>query len=326
MKKHIFYFCLLFLLFLIAKTSNIYSNTLKYNILEQTSTLYPDNCVFDKSLNFNQKEFTPTDDSMKLSSKAKSTFFFLRILNFKKIIYKQLLNPPPNTGKLDVKKFNSNLIVTKEEISGINVLTIKSESSTNKHIIFLHGGAYILEASSQHKDLIETLVEKYNFIVTFIDYPLSPENNYKYTISSLLTVYLEIFEKNPDNEIFLFGDSAGGGLVLSLLKELRDKNLLQFSPDKSVLVSPWLDISMENPEIKNFENLDPVLSVEALLYSAKLYAAETDLKNPLISPIYGDLSNLGNIKIFFGTNEVFYPDCMKFIDLVKNEEGTFLSY
>lgn len=136
-----------------------------------------------------------------------------------------------------------------------------------------------------------------------------------------MKAYKSVTQKNINDKFYFFGDSAGGGLALAFLQEARDKNVIPF-PEKTVLMSPWPDISMTNKEIKKFEKKDPLLPVQSLIKIGKQYAGNLDLKSPLVSPIYGNMDNLGEILLLFGTNEVLYPDCMKLSDMLNTAKGT----
>ena len=198
---------------------------------------------------------------------------------------------------------------------------MKTEKSLNRHVIFLHGGGYVLRAVKSHKNIVERMVKKYNLKVTFIDYPLAPEHTADKTHKVLMKAYKSVTQKNINDKFYFFGDSAGGGLALAFLQEARDKNVIPF-PEKTVLMSPWPDISMTNKEIKKFEKKDPLLPVQSLIKIGKQYAGNLDLKSPLVSPIYGNMDNLGEIMLLFGTNEVLYPDCMKLSDMLNTAKGT----
>ena len=198
---------------------------------------------------------------------------------------------------------------------------MKTEKSLNRHVIFLHGGGYVLRAVKSHKNIVERMVKKYNLKVTFIDYPLAPEYTADKTHEVLMKAYKSVTQKNINDKFYFFGDSAGGGLALAFLQEARDKNVIPF-PEKTVLMSPWPDISMTNKEIKKVEKKDPLLPVQSLIKIGKQYAGNLDLKSPLVSPIYGNMDNLGEIMLLFGTNEVFYPDCMKLSDMLNTAKGT----
>ena len=101
------------------------------------------------------------------------------------------------------------------------------------------------------------------------------------------------------------GDSAGGGLSLGFAIYLKELSLPQ--PKELVLFSPWVDIATDNPEIASYEPFDPILKQSGIHEVAKFWAGE-DLKQPLVSPLFGDLSGLGRISIYIGTHDILYPD------------------
>ena len=244
-----------------------------------------------------------------------------KLVNAKRGNEKAMENPRRDTDFFNRKNFRKEFITEEEFIDSFQVITVKTEESLNRHVIFLHGGGYVLRAVRSHKNIVERMVKKYNLKVTFIDYPLAPEHTADKTHEVLMKAYKSVTEKNIEDEFYFFGDSAGGGLALAFLQEARDKNVIPF-PEKTVLMSPWPDISMTNKEIKKFEKKDPLLPVQSLIKIGKQYAGNLDLKSPLVSPIYGNMDNLGEIMLLFGTNEVFYPDCMKLSDMLNVAKGT----
>ena len=244
-----------------------------------------------------------------------------KLVNAKRGNEKAMENPRRDTDFFNRKNFRKEFIAEEECIDGFQVITVKTEKSLNRHVIFLHGGGYVLRAVRSHKNIVERMVKKYNLKVTFVDYPLAPEYTADKTHEVLMKAYKSVTEKNIGDEFYFFGDSAGGGLALAFLQEARDKHVTPF-PKKTVLMSPWPDISMTNEEIKDFEEKDPLLPVQSLIKVGKQYAGNLDLKSPLVSPIYGNIDNLGDIMLLFGTNEVFYPDCMKLSDMFDIAIGT----
>ena len=244
-----------------------------------------------------------------------------KLVNAKRGNEKAMENPRRDTDFFNRKNFRKEFITEEEFIDGFQVITVKTEESLNRHVIFLHGGGYVLRAVRSHKNIVERMVKKYNLKVTFVDYPLAPEYTADKTHEVLMKAYKSVTEKNKGDKFYFFGDSAGGGLALAFLQEARDKHVTPF-PKKTVLMSPWPDISMTNEEIKDFEEKDPLLPVQSLIKVGKQYAGNLDLKSPLVSPIDGNIDNLGDIMLLFGTNEVFYPDCMKLSDMFDIAIGT----
>ncbi len=248
----------------------------------------------------------------------------LKAINFsEKVFTKMLTKPDRGTNQLAVNKINKKLSLVESYIDGFRIITVSGKTSSNKHIIFLHGGAYFAEPVKGHRQLVERLALS-GFVVSFINYPLAPENNAEITIGLVEKAFNEIATQYSGDEFFLFGDSAGGGIALSLLQILRDNNHPKI-PTKTVLVSPWLDISMSNTDISDYINKDVLLSCCGLIQCGKIYAQDIDLKDPKVSPIYGKLDGLSQIKIFVSDYELFYPDCQLLkqkLDLATGSSAT----
>ena len=195
-----------------------------------------------------------------------------------------------------------------------SVWTIKPRNSApTNHILFLHGGAYVQSFNNFHWRFIAHVVLSQGCVVHAPNYPLAPENKANETIQMILNTYQNIISQDQCKNIIVMGDSAGGGLALALTLIIRDKKL--YLPAHTILISPWLDIRLNNPLIADIDNLDPILNVEALIEAGKLYAGELPLDHPFVSPINGKLENLPPVSTFIGTDDILYPDCIK----LKNE-------
>lgn len=188
------------------------------------------------------------------------------------------------------------------------------DSASKREIIYLHGGAYAVGVKPYHFYLMYDLSKALNGRITLIDYPLAPEFNVEMIFPKVLEAYKSIVEVSGDKELILIGDSAGGGMALALSMYLRDMEDLVYFPKKIVLYSPWLDVTLSNPEIEIYEKNDFVLNKKALQDIGRVYAGSLNLKDYLISPLYGNLNHLGEIGIFYGSGELFFPDCKYFCD------------
>ncbi len=256
------------------------------------------------------------------SLKSRLIYYSLRLLNFsERVFHKLLTNPDRGTNQISPNKLNRKLLVDQSTLDGFKIATVRGKNPTNKHIILLHGGAYFAEAVKGHRQLIEKLVLLHDFKVSFIDYPLSPENNATITIRFVVKAFNKIANEFQDDELLLFGDSAGGGLALALLQILRDNNTPRI-PLKTVLVSPWLDISMSNREISDYNGKDVLLNYNGLKQCGEIYSQDLDLKDPKVSPIYGNLENLSKIMIFVSDSELFYPDCKLLKEKLDSASGS----
>lgn len=127
-------------------------------------------------------------------------------------------------------------------------------------------------------------------------------------------------EKYQDCEITFIGDSAGGNIALSFAEQLMQKNLP--TPKNIVLFSPCLDLTLSNQEIEKMEkdNIDPMLSVKGLKLMYAVWARGENLKNPILSPFYGDYNSMGKIVIVVGTDEILFPEAKAFFAVAKERQ------
>ncbi len=247
---------------------------------------------------------------MAISGKALAISSVLKLTKFKDNV--DFFEPKRSKKiKLPQSLYKFNLIET-VEIMGRNVHSIMPFEFTSKqHVVFFHGGGYVHEPSRNNLAMIEKFIELAKCMVSYIEYPLSPESNSSGTIEMAFEAYKVQIEKFPDHTFILMGDSAGGGLALALAIHIKYMKIKQ--PEKLVLFSPWLDISLTNPEINDYETRDFLLNTEKLKAAGERYASDIPLDDYRVSPIYGNLNDLGKILVFYGSEEILKPDCEKLI-------------
>ena len=200
---------------------------------------------------------------------------------------------------IDQKKFKNR---------NVFIITPKEVQKTDITILYFHGGSYMAEATEQHWTFLEKIINDTGATVILPDYPLTPKYHYKDVFNMVEPLYEEIINKvNPEN-LILMGDSAGGGLTLALEESLSNKSILM--PSKTILISPWLDVRLENPDIDKVQKYDKDLNKDALKLAGIAYAGgnEEGINSFLVNPIDGDLSKLKNITIFTGTYDILNPD------------------
>ncbi|MFW5761146.1 MAG: alpha/beta hydrolase fold domain-containing protein [Cyclobacteriaceae bacterium] len=259
------------------------------------------------------------------SLRSKIWQFFLNPLYSKKskigsklnISLSRLAESPFPPAKIS-KKYK---VVTTQE-QGNNIFTIiPTENDTGKIILYLHGGAYIAGITWPHWRFIDKIVSQTGVRMAVVDYPIAPENNYKHVFRMLEPLYLDLLQRYQPSQIIFMGDSAGGGLAISLAQLLKQKGIAQ--PSRMILLSPWLDVTMCNQEISNYDKKDKLLSREALITAGKFYANNTERTNPLISPLYGDFDGLADIYLFMGTHDILVPDVKIMEEKIKNTTTGF---
>lgn len=200
--------------------------------------------------------------------------------------------------------------VEKSEFCGIGVYSLSKTDSPDRVILYLHGGAYINQPLSFHWRGCDKIVQATNAKLVMPIYPLVPHGNCELTYGILLKLYSEI-AAGTDKPIVLMGDSAGGGLAFGFCQYLRDETDLP-QPSMIIGLSPWVDVTMTNPKMPEYEPKDPMLAIYGAAKMGELWAGDLDPKDYRVSPIYGNVEGLPRSFMFVGTREVLYPDIAEF--------------
>lgn len=207
---------------------------------------------------------------------------------------------------LDIKEYKNRKVF---------IITPKEGTTNPLKILYFHGGSYVADASKNHWDFIENIVEETGSTVIMPDYPLTPKYNYKDVFEMVEPLYQEIIEKVGVDNLIMAGDSAGGGLTLALEEKLSKTETPL--PKKTILISPWLDVRLTNEKISEVQKVDKELSKEKLLLAGIAYAGEDGMESYLVNPIDGDMSKLKNIIIMTGTHDILNPDVDILVEKAK---------
>lgn len=186
----------------------------------------------------------------------------------------------------------------------------KTAEKTPKAVLYLHGGAYVGQFLGAHWHFISKILTTTNRTVIAPDYPLAPKASVRDVFAQMLPLYRELCEEYGAKNLAVMGDSAGAGMALALSQMLREEGLPQ--PERLILLSPWLDVSMSNPELPILDKRDPILDIEGLKAAGEMYAGDLSTRDPRVSPMFGDCSNLAPMSLFIGTRDMFLADCRQF--------------
>ncbi len=198
-----------------------------------------------------------------------------------------------------------------------------NEGSTSRNTVFyIHGGAYFMDFTRPHWRLLEKLIKETDAQVIAPAYRLVPFATYREAFDLIVPLYREYCETHPDKNTILMGDSAGGGLALALTEYFKTEGI--HMPDRLILLSPWVDVSMDNEQIKEYESVDPFLKVTPLRDCAEQWKGDLDVHDWHLSPIYGDLKGIRNVTVFVGTDGIFYPDITKFLGMLDKDPSNEL--
>lgn len=177
-------------------------------------------------------------------------------------------------------------------------------------ILYCHGGGYTSGSFRYARSITNKLASSTSMDVLSFDYRLAPENPYPAALEDAMNVWDHLmYHGYGARDIIIAGDSAGGNLALTLTLKLKEQGRLL--PRGLVLFSPWTDLTMSGKSHKEKAELDPILSAEYLQRCRESYAPEMELKNPLISPVFGDFTGFPPTYIQVGTNEILLSDSTK---------------
>ena len=176
----------------------------------------------------------------------------------------------------------------------------------------------------QHWQLFDKLIEATGATIVVHDYPLVPHYTQKEAFELTDKVYENLLAKYKTETKYFIGDSAGAGLALAFAQLLRNEG--RPLPNQIILSAPWLDVTLENPEVMKIDKDDKMLGINGLQMAGKAYAGELDTKNYRVSPIYGDFNDLPKISLFIGTHDLFWADAKKLKSKLEKESINFNYY
>ena len=201
------------------------------------------------------------------------------------------------------------LIVDAKVLDGAEVFTIQPRgASSGTTILYLHGGAWVFDVLAPHWWIVDALIARTGARVILPRYPLAPEWTWRETYAFLDRLLGG--ELATDRErLIVAGDSAGGCLSVGLSQRLHARG--EKCPAGLLLFSPALDLTFADPQVRALAPHDPMLAVAGCRAAARLWAAETPLTDPRISPLFGKLDGLPPVTIFTGTRDLLHPDSLR---------------
>lgn len=188
------------------------------------------------------------------------------------------------------------------------------ENSKDCFLLYIHGGSFIDKPLNMQIKFVKKIAKKINSTLIIPLYKTIPDGNSHELLEEMKLIYQLLLKQQ--NKVYLIGDSAGGGSVLSFNLLLDEEKMRK--PNAVIMLSPWLDLSLSNPKIN--EKKDIVCSIPGNKYCGKLWSGNYDIKDYKVSPIYGDFTCLNKVFISCGGNGICQPDCIKFVDKLKQME------
>ena len=176
----------------------------------------------------------------------------------------------------------------------------------DRAVLYLHGGGYTAGGLDYAKGFGGLLAAQTRVSVLCAAYRLAPEYKFPAAQDDAMDAYQYLLDSGyAPEKIAIAGESAGGGLALSLALRLRDEG--KPMPACIVTISPWADLTLSGSSYNNNVRLDPTLIRESLAYYVIAYAAGHE-DEAYVSPILGDFSGFPPTLLFAGSDEILLSD------------------
>ncbi len=184
-------------------------------------------------------------------------------------------------------------------------------------LLYLHGGAYTAGSPRSHRPLVARLAEAAHAIAIAADYRLGPEHRFPAAVEDAVAVYRALLEGGTEpGRLVVAGDSAGGGLALSLALALKAAGLPQ--PAGFFVISPWADLTQSGASYAAKAATDPMISKAGLDDNALAYLGGLDAHDPLASPVFGDFEGVAPVLIQTGSEEALLSDSITMADVLAH--------
>lgn len=172
-------------------------------------------------------------------------------------------------------------------------------------LLHLHGGGYTIGSPRTHRALVAHLAASAGRPAFTLDYRLAPEHPFPAAVDDAEAAYRALLRAGyRASDIAVAGDSAGGGLAVSLAVRLRERGVPL--PACLALISPWADLTLSAPSTRD-DRRDVLLRTAWLEQCAADYAG-ADRSRPEVSPAFADLRELPPATIHVGTTELLRAD------------------
>lgn len=190
---------------------------------------------------------------------------------------------------------------TTDTVAGVPVRWFRPTRPNAGLIFHIHGGAYVA-GSSLAARAHTGLSRSHGADLVSVDYRLAPEHPFPAALDDVWAVYSEVARDRPT---VVIGESAGGGLAMSLVRRVLDRG--GTAPKGLVTMFPWADLTVSSNSIAQNEYRD-LLSRRGLLHSAAAYAGDHDPATPLVSPLYGSFGEFPPTLVVVGTHDCLLDD------------------
>ncbi len=202
------------------------------------------------------------------------------------------------------------------KIEGLNIKGMYSEwiippsAQSDKVILYIHGGGFISGSCKSHRMHVTKFAQESGVKALVFDYRLAPEHPYPAALEDSIKAYKWLLDQGyKSDNIVIAGESAGGSLTLSLLLALKARGIKL--PNSAVAVSPATDLSYSAPSVIANAKRD-IAPMNSWRIWTDYYIGDADIRDPYLSPLYGDHTGLPPLYLLVGTYEIHLDDTVNF--------------
>jgi acetyl esterase/lipase len=221
----------------------------------------------------------------------------------------------PMSLDLDALGKSAGVTITRDTIAGVKVYHVTPDRIAPEHknhlFVHVHGGGYVLEGGDSSVTEAVVVAASSGIRALSIDYRMPPDAPFPAAVDDTIAVYREVLKTRQPGQIAIGGTSAGGGLSFAAIHQMKSLNLPV--PGAIFAGTPWADLTKTSDTLYSLEGIDRILvSYDGLVESLALFYADgQDLKNPLISPLYGDFNGFPPTILVSGTRDMFLSDTVR---------------
>lgn len=224
--------------------------------------------------------------------------------------------PPAQSRELFVSMFAEvpraeGVTYVSGNVGGIQGLwAIPDKAPEEQAVLYAHGGGYVIGSPevNVYAATIGHLAIFSGLKVFAPDYRKAPENPYPAAPDDILAAYQGLRDDGV-TQVIAAGDSAGGGLVMSLLLNCKLREVRQ--PAGAVLWSPWLNLFCDSDSYTFNQEHDPTLDHPGLVACTRHYVGEQVPDDPILHPLTTDLTGLPPLLIQVGSIEILLDDAVR---------------
>ncbi len=207
--------------------------------------------------------------------------------------------------------------VEKSELAGLHAEWYRPPGARKDRVLlYLHGGAYALGSCDSHRKMVTHIARSGKINTVLPEYRLAPEHPFPSGLEDCVAAYRALLTMGYSaDSILIGGDSAGGGLTVATMLQLRHAGMPL--PKAAVLLSPFLDMTASGESIVTRADLDPWFDPADLPVVVDHYCPGENLENPLLSPVFANVAGLPPALIQVGDAEILLSDSTRFADKLQ---------